>query len=237
MLCKRILLVISFFLMMTLPLHAGQMLVLSTPANPPYHYPDQTGTIDLLIKEAFSRIDVNVTLNYYPPEEALTKADKGETDGDALRISGLGSLYPNLLQVPAIAFKANFSAFTKKSEIELDNWQDLKIYDVGIIKGHKITEKMVTKTRSLTKSNNLKSLFNLLANDKVDIVVCEQTFGFEMAKKLGMADINIVDPPLAESFFYIYLHKKHELLIPGLIKALNDMHLDGTYNKMMNNQM
>ncbi len=234
---KRTLLVLCFLVMMILPLHAGQTLVLSTPANPPYHYPNQTGTLDLFIKEAFSRVDVNVSLNYYPPEEALVKADKGETDGDAVRIDGLGSSYPNLLQVPAIAFKANFVAFTKNSKIELAGWQDLKTHDVGIIKGHKITEKMVTKTNSLTKSNNLESLFNLLVNDKVDLVVCEQIFGFEMAKKLSMTNIIILYPPLAKLLFYIYLHKKHELLIPGLIKAINNMHIDGTYNKIMNNQM
>ena len=234
MLFKRTLLVLSFFLMMTLPLYAEQTLVLSTPGNPPYHFPDQTGTLDLLVKEAFGRIGVNVSLQYFPPEKALIKANRGETDGDAVRVGGISSLYQNLLQVPAVAFKTSFVAFTKNPEVELTGWRDLESFNVGIIKGHKISEKMVTRTRSLTKADDLESLFKLLKNDKVDIAVCEQTFGFEMAKKLGMADIIVTDPPLEKLLFYIYLHRKHELLIPGLIKVLNDMQLDGTYNKIIN---
>ncbi len=234
MLYKQTMMVFFFFLILIQPVHAEQTLVLSTPANPPYHYPDQTGTLDLLMKEAFSRIDIKVSLNQYSPEKALIKANMGETDGDAVRIGGLGSLYSNLLQVPAIAFQANFVVFTKKSKIKLNSWKDLKSYNVGIIKGHKISEKMVPQTQSLTKSLDLESLFKLLKNNKIDIAVCEQTFGLEMVKKLGMADTVITDPPLAKLLFYIYLHKKHELFVPKLIKAINEMHLDGTYNEIMN---
>ncbi len=232
---KRTLLVLSFFLMMTLPIYAEQTLVLSTGGSPPLHNLDQTGTLDLFIKEAFARIGVSVSFKHYPPEEALIKANKGETDGDAVRIDGISSLYPNLLQVPAIAFKTNFVAFTKNKEIEIAGWHDLKPYNVGVVKGLKISEKMVTQTISLTKSKDVKSLFNLLKNDKIDIAICEQTFGFKMAKKLGMTDIIIIEPPLAKLLLYIYLHRKHELLIPGLIKVLNDMQIDGTYNKIFNN--
>ncbi len=107
--------------------------------------------------------------------------------------------------------------------------------NVGIIKGHKISEKTVTKTKSLTKVEELESLFKLLRNDKVDIAVCEQTFGFEMVGKLSMENVIIIDPPLQKLLFYIYLHRKHELLIPGLIKVLNDMQIDGTYDKIFNN--
>ena len=235
MLYKKILFIIFFSVIMTLPIHARQTLILSTPGQPPFHYPDQTGSIDLLLKEAFDRINVNVSLNYYPPEEALIKANKGETDGDAVRIGGISSLYPNLLQVPAVAFRGNFVAFTKNPKIELAGWQDLKSYNIGIVEGHKISEKMVTRTQSLSRVKNLESLFKLLQNDQVDIAICEQTFGFAMASKLNMKDAIAINPPLAKLLFYIYLHKKHEILIPGLIKTINDMHLDGTYNKIMNN--
>ncbi len=126
------------------------------------------------------------TMKYFPPEKALIKANRGETDGDAVRIGGISSLYPNLLQVPVVALKTNFVAFTKKTEIELTAWQDLESFNVGIIKGHKISEKMATRTRSLTKADDLESLFKLLKNDTVDIAVCEQTFVFEMVKILGM---------------------------------------------------
>ena len=221
-------------MILTSPIHAVQTLILSTPGQPPIHYPDQTGTLDLLIKEAFSRINIDVLLKYYPPKIALTKANSGETDGDAVRIGGISNLYPNLLQVPAVAWQGNFVAFTKNPKIKLAGWQDLRPFNVAIIEGHKISEKMVTRTQSLSRAKNVESLFKLLGNDKVDIAICEQTFGFEMTRKLNMKDTIVIYPPLAKLLFYIYLHKKHEILIPGLIKALNNMQIDGTYTKMMN---
>ncbi len=185
------------------------------------------------MKEAFSRIDIDVDLNHLEPEEALVNANKGEADGDAVRIGGLSRLYPNLLQVPAIAFLTNFVAFSKNPEFKLTEWNDLKPYKVAIIKGHKISEKMLVGTRSLTSANNLESLFNLLKTNTVEVVVCEQGFGTEMARKLNIPEIIVSNPPLAKLNFFVYLHKKHEILIPGLTKAINEMHIDGSYNRIM----
>ncbi len=185
------------------------------------------------MKEAFSRIDVDVALRHLDPEEALVNANEGKADGDAVRIDGLSILYPNLLQVPAIAFMTNFVAFLKKPESKLTEWNDLKPYDVAIIKGHKISEKMVLGTRSLTITENLESLFYLLKTNTVEVVVCEREFGTEMARKLNITEIIVSPPPLAKLSFFVYLHKKHEILIPGLIQAINEMHIDGSYNRIV----
>ncbi len=32
---------------------------------------------------------------------------------------------------------------------------------------------------------------------------------------------------------YLYLHKKHQALVPRLAQALKDMKADGTYNRIM----
>ncbi len=74
---KIILASILLFSIFIPPLHAEQTLVLNTPGHPPSHYPDQSGTIDQLMEEAFGRIDVQVTLKSLPPEEALINANNG----------------------------------------------------------------------------------------------------------------------------------------------------------------
>ncbi|MCP3892095.1 MAG: amino acid ABC transporter substrate-binding protein [Desulfobulbaceae bacterium] len=183
--------------------------------------------------EAFSRIDVDVVLRHLDPEEALVNANKGKADGDAVRIGGLSKLYPNLLQVPAIALMTNLVAFSKNPEFKLTEWNDLIPHNVAIIKGHKISEKMVVGTRSLTRANDLESLFNLLKTNMVEVVVCELGFGTEMARKLNITEIIVSEPPLAKLNFFVYLHKKHEILIPGLTKAINEMHIDGSYNRIV----
>ncbi|MCK4786613.1 MAG: transporter substrate-binding domain-containing protein [Desulfobacteraceae bacterium] len=211
---------------------ARQTLTLNTAGNPPLHTPDQTGIIDLLVKEAFRRISKDVILQYLPPERALINANQGIEDGDMARIGGLSAAYPNLIQVPEKVFETDFVAFTRMKELQLRNWQDLQPYDVAVIKGHKISEQNVIGTRSLLKANNIEILFNLLKNKRADIVVCERLFGLAMKKKLHLDDVRIVKPPLASLDFFIYLHRKHESLVDELASALIEMREDGTYRKI-----
>jgi polar amino acid transport system substrate-binding protein len=42
-----------------------------------------------------------------------------------------------------------------------------------------------------------------------------------------------LSPALKDVDMYLYLHKKHEALVPRLAKALRDMKADGTYNRIM----
>ena len=39
--------------------------------------------------------------------------------------------------------------------------------------------------------------------------------------------------PLKDVDMYLYLNKKHEAVVPRLAKALRDMKVDGTYNKII----
>ena len=64
-------------------LSALQHLTINTPGEPPYHYADQTGIVDLWVKEAFARIGVETTVDWQPPERGLVNANTGVIDGDA----------------------------------------------------------------------------------------------------------------------------------------------------------
>lgn len=215
------------------PLQGAQKtLILNTAGNAPLHRPQQNGIIDLLVKEAFSGINIEVYLQHLPAERALMNANLGIEDGDAARIGGLTEEYPNLIQVPARIFHTDFVAFTRDQQIIVTNWRDLEPYHVGIIVGHKISEANVKNTRSLTIADDTRILFTLLKNERVDIVVCEYFFGMDMVKQLGLTDVRTLSPPLATLDFYIYLHKKHALLVDGLVDSINQMNDNGTYSRI-----
>jgi polar amino acid transport system substrate-binding protein len=107
----------------------------------------------------------------------------------------------------------------------------LKPYNVGIIRGHKISEERVVGTRSLFKASNTEALFSLLNSNRVDVAVCERLFGSLMAKKINTS-IRVVEPPLASVDFYLYLHKKHEPLVSKISAALKAMKRDGTHERL-----
>ena len=205
--------------------------MLNTPGEPPYHYPDQTGIIDLWMKEAFARIGCKVSIDWQPPERGIENANRGIVDGDAGRIAGMSKRYPNLIPIPEKMMVSEFVAFTLNSKFRSAGWQSLRSYNVAIVRGHKISEENVVGTRSLFKARDAEVLFSLLNNNRVDVAVCEKLFGSLMAKKINPA-IKAVEPPLASRDFYLYLHKKHEPLVLKISAALKAMKRDGTYERL-----
>ncbi|MEW6221202.1 MAG: transporter substrate-binding domain-containing protein [Thermodesulfobacteriota bacterium] len=215
------------------PARAGQPLVLNTPGNPPWHYPDQSGIADRLAHEAFRRIGLEVVIQSLPAERALLNADAGLEDGDCGRIPGLSARYPHLVQVPAVYARADFVVFTRRSDLAIRSWQDLAPLDVAIIRGHKLAEQSLPQTRSLTSVDSVDLLFTLLVKDRVDVAICERLFGSHVREKRGLAaQVRILEPPLVTQDFFIYLHERHRAFVPALAAALQGMQDDGTYDRM-----
>ncbi len=216
----------------SIPSQAEPGLVLNTPGNPPWHFPDQSGTIDRLIHEVFDRLGVRVTVQSLPAERALLNADAGIEDGDVGRVAGLTRIYPNLIRVPEMIFRADFVAFTRSMKFETDGWETLAPYNIGIINGHKIAEANVKTFQSLVSVEKLDILFNLLVEGRVDVVATERLFGIYMAKQLGIDDVKVMDPPLARLDLYLYLHKKHSALVPLIDEAIREAKSDGLYKRI-----
>lgn len=119
--------------------------------------------------------------------------------------------------------------FSKQQEFPIDSWQSLKGETVGLVRGWKIVEKNLQGLADLTPVRDGELLMQLLARDRVDHIVYEQWQGLALIKKKGYPDIHMLSPPLACEPMYIYLHKKHESLIPALAEALREMKKDGSY--------
>lgn len=189
------------------PAVKAEKLVLNTGAIPPLHYENQTGFLDVVYKEAFGRLGIEVILLNTPAERAIHNADAGIDDGDASRIAGLEKLYPNLISVPEKVMDWNFVAFGKDKEIPIAGWDSFGQYSVGIITGWKIYEHNVTKFKMLTKAKEGSQLFMLLEHDRTEIILFEQWQGLGLIRQHGLHKIKLLQPPLARKAMYLYLHK------------------------------
>lgn len=54
-----------------------------------------------------------------------------------------------------------------------------------------------------------------------------------MLKKLGYTDIRALEPPIVVSDMFLYVHNRHEDLIPEIVRNLQEMKKDGTYQNLM----
>ena len=164
-----------------------------------------------------------------PGERSLINLDKGVDDATAVRIEGLERLYPHVRRVPEPIMRSEFVAFTRNVDLATTDWSTLQPYNVAFINGWKILEANVGETRSVTKVRDSEQLFNLLINDRADLIIFEKWEGLHIIDALGTEDITMLQPPLAMPEMYMYVHEKHERLIPELVAALKAMRDDGTY--------
>jgi polar amino acid transport system substrate-binding protein len=187
-----------------------------------------------LSQEAFRRVGVDFKLVSLPSERSLHSANLGEVDGEGLRVAGLSSQYPNLIQVPERYIGVSFVAFSKDARIRLDNgWDSLKPYSVAFITGWKMFEANASGARVVNKVDKPEQMFRMLDGGRVDLALYTRADGIALARSMGLASIAPLFPSLKEVDMYLYLNKKHEALAPKLAQVLKDMKADGTYNRIL----
>lgn len=226
---KLFLLALLMLLGHAAPLGARPPLALNTFAGPPLSTPDQTGYYDLILLEAFKRLDIPITIGHLPAERSLQNADSGIDDGDFVRIPGLESHYPNLLMVPEKLDDFEFVAFTTTVNLPTSNWKALTPYHVGIVRGWKILEQNLAGVKELTAVKNQEQLFTLLKNGRVDVVVYARHEGYGLIRQFGIANARGLEPPLAVRPMHLYLNRKHAELVAPLAAVLKRMREEGTF--------
>jgi polar amino acid transport system substrate-binding protein len=223
---------IALILVLFSPALGQEALTVNTTSAPPLANDEQTGFHDLLTREAFKRVGKSVDIVWLPGERSLINLNQGVDDATVVRIAGLESKYPNIRRVPEPMMRWEFVAFARDVEFRTSSWQSLSPYNVGIINGWKILEANVTGTQSLTKVGDAEQLFNLLGNDRADVIIYEKWEGLHLIESRGLEGIHMLQPPLANPQMFMYLHKKHSHLIPNLAAALKEIKQDGTYQNL-----
>jgi polar amino acid transport system substrate-binding protein len=190
--------------------------------------------LERVANEAFKRIGVNFKMLSLPSERSLVAANSGEIDGEGLRIAGLGTQYPNLVQVPERFTRISFVAFARDASIPLEGgWESLKAHRVAFINGWKMFEANASGARVVNKVDKPEQMFRMLDEGRIDLALYTQADGVALAKSLGLAAIAPLQPSLKDVDMFLYVHRKHEALVPRLAKALKEMKMDGTYNRIM----
>jgi polar amino acid transport system substrate-binding protein len=185
-----------------------------------------------LTPELFRRIGVEARLTALPAERALINANSGIDDGDMFRPPGIEEIYPNLIMVPEKLVDFEFIAYSKRPEIKIRNFDDLKPYALGFVRGYKNIESRVTQVREVALVTNTEQLFDLIDNDRVDIIIIGR-IGKMVNQEAVAHRLTAHQPALFSTGMHLYLHQKHAALVPRLAQALKGMKADGSYRKIV----
>lgn len=221
------------FLVAVNPSFAQDKLVLTTGVLAPYTTPDHKGFLDQIIVAVFREAGLEAELQVFPntTARALLNANAGIDDGEAMRIAGLEQQYPNLIRVPEPLISNDFVAYATQLHIATPDWKSLEPYVVSYIIGWKVFENNVQNAKEVTPVRDADQLFGLLSNGRADLVLYERWQGLERVRKLGLK-ARAMEPPLARTDMFIYLHKKHAALVPRVAQALGRLKTNGTYKRI-----
>jgi polar amino acid transport system substrate-binding protein len=222
--------ILSFFLV--LPAQAEQTLTLNTAYSAPLTSPDHSGALDMFYQELGKRLGIKIEIQALPAERALVNANSGVDDGDVSRVKGLDKIYTDLRLVPEPVMNFELVAFSRKHNFSVTNAESFKPYSIGIVTGWKILEKTIVDTKSMDKLENADQLFTLLDKNRIDVAVYEKLQGLLTIQKLGLTNINLLQPSYITGDWYLYLNKKHEAQIPEIAKAIKAMKDDGTHKRI-----
>lgn len=238
---KRYILLLIFF---TYHLNIfSRTLDIVTLEYPPYIYQDNNSVDGLsveIIKEVFHRLDIPITITIVPWVRALNQIKTGESDA-------IFTIYKTKERLDYIDFSKEViiyqivSLFTNyDSNIEYNGiLEDIKNLNIGIVRGvsyGNIFDEAVksNKLKNLYVANNGSRNFEMLLNNRVDIVVSNKYGAYHIIgeKKLEVKELF---PEIERIPSYIGFSKVRGLLHvrDDFDKVLIEVKQDGTYNSII----
>lgn len=226
-------LLMVFSLMLIRPALAEPTLLLSSSYYPPVTSEQKNGILDLVYQALSARLGIKIEIyNQTAAERILLNVNSGLDDGDVGRVFGMEKLYPNLISIPVPVMKFQMMVFTRHANFTVSGPQSIKPYNIGIVRGWKILEAAANGARSVTIVDNGKQLFSMLDKGRIDIALIEKLQGLEFIRQMGLRGIKILQPPLIEGKWYLYVNKQHAALVPQLTAGLQEMETDGTLDRI-----
>ena len=210
---------------------AESKMTLNSGTAEPFINADGSGFYGELVKEVFSKLDIDAKVIRLPSGRSIINANKGIDDGVIARTKGFEKKFKNLIRVPVPILKFKFVAYSLDKKIDVKNWDSLKPYSVGFIRGWRIYEKNVVDTKKLTLVQNAEQLFKLLLNKRTDLILFEYYRGSWWNKHLN-AHAYLIGSPIVEKDMFIYMHKKHAALVPKISKVLTELIKNGGYQRI-----
>ena len=185
--------------------------------------------------ELFSRIGFNIAIEHMPSARASSQAEQGIIDGQFGRIYQYQELYPNQIRVNVPVYTMTLMAFAHQQQnIRLENnWQSFKnqTYRVSYQRGMIISEqnlKKYVRPDLLHSITDIEQGFLKLRHQRTDIFIYSSSGSYPYLLQPTLA--NTIKPVgvMERKNVFLYLHKKHQSLVPQLTQALKAMRADGT---------
>ena len=211
------------------------------PFTPDAYGVTQEGLSYILMKEIFSRLNIDVNLELLPQKRMLLNLKAGRKDA-VTAISKNEKRAEFLLFSEAIVQKKGYIYYSKKSHpsFHWEKFEDLKGLKIGVVAGHNlgvdfdaavVKHQLDIKTVSRSKQN-----FDKLIAQEIDVLLSiEPTANYFLKKKPYKNEIGQASKQYYSKYYYIGFSKKSNAkrLIPQVNKIIQQMKSDGSLKKIL----
>ncbi len=193
-------------------------------------------TVSEIVKSAYAKLGVEVEVRYLPGKRSLHYSNTGHADGELFRIQGIDHIYPNLVRIPVAIMELETIAYAKRTDIVIDGWASLTPYKIGFLRGFRKAEDN-TQGMHVYSAEKMSSLFNLLVNGRVDLVIESRIGGKNSLDSKAYAAVMPLEPPITKFKIFHYVHRENKSLVPGLTKVLREMEASGELQKIIDDMI
>jgi len=180
-----------------------------------------------VLRQGYAKLGVSVQFKVFPAERALAMSNAGKSDGELVRIKGIGVRYPNLIWIPVSHVTAEQMAFAADVDVKITGWPSLAPFRLAFHRGYKVAERNTEgMTRHLT--GTAESAFMMVSKGRADLAIANRFTGAQIIAKLELGNVVMLNPPVQRNPLYHYLHKKHQALSVQITRVLKDMAASGT---------
>ncbi len=170
-------------------------------------------------------------VSFESSQRALVMANE-KGDGVPERAQNIKQIAPldteNLIQIPESIGVSTLNVYTKGVVFSINGYKSLENLRNGFRVGIKNLE--TNMLGEITMLPGLKRLFQMLDDGRLDTVVAlNDSIVDKIIKENHFSGITRLSPPLGVFPTFCLIHKKHEALIPNIVKALKDIKADGTF--------
>jgi len=187
----------------------------------------------LLVKEIYNRAGMTPKITPFPAARATRLILTNELDGESARIELYFKDKPYLLKVEPSFYYLKTTAFAlKRRNIQINSSDDLKEYNVGILRGVVHSADATQLAKKLYLSNSVDQLFKMLELGRIDVVVDGELNGKLSLKKLNIDSISAVGLLAKRDFFHV-LHPSQSDLVDKISKSIHELKETGKLKSLI----
>ncbi len=177
----------------------------------------------LLMQQAYKQLGYQMELVIMPLERSAYESNKGQLlDAELSRTAQAAEMLPNMIRVKVPIGHIRITAFSRNPATKIRHWQDLGAWRVDVLRGIYLA-KINMDGQKYTEVNSISQALQRLLSSRTDIAVLlgdETEWALQQHNHPG---IYVIQPDLAKTEVFHYVHERHAALVPKLEAVLSQL--------------